>query len=109
MPLGNQSIDFAPAATPDLSASPTTPGTRLESPLTPTSYSHDFLPVIAEDHDTREVRTTDPTSIFVGGLESSSEVWDEGRIRELFEKFGLVEDVQLIRPGKFRSNSSDDE
>jgi hypothetical protein len=36
--------------------------------------------------------------VFVGGLEPVA--WDEDRLRATFERFGAIEDLHLIKPGK---------
>jgi hypothetical protein len=41
----------------------------------------------------------DPTTLFVGGLDMYSlNPWDEDRLRDLFSKYWVVEDVKIIRP-----------
>ncbi|TFK56697.1 hypothetical protein OE88DRAFT_1730160 [Heliocybe sulcata] len=49
-------------------------------------------------------REVDPTTIFVGGLEMfGPSAWDEERVRSVFEKFGGVEDVRVVKPFNKRS------
>ncbi|KAI0639552.1 hypothetical protein C8Q77DRAFT_72376 [Trametes polyzona] len=41
----------------------------------------------------------DPTTIFVGGLRAEdSEVWDEQKLRSIFNTYGIVENVQIVKP-----------
>lgn len=43
---------------------------------------------------TREI---DPTTVFVGGLEKPED-WDEAKLRRIFERFGGIENVQVVNP-----------
>lgn len=47
------------------------------------------------------VREFDPSTIFVGGLEMfGPNAWDETKLRRLFERYGSIETIQLVRPGQ---------
>ena len=44
---------------------------------------------------------SDPTTIFVGGLEIHGRcVWDEDRLIRVFGQYGEITEVKLVRPGK---------
>ncbi|PCH34009.1 hypothetical protein WOLCODRAFT_160525 [Wolfiporia cocos MD-104 SS10] len=41
----------------------------------------------------------DPNTIFVGGLDMyTSDTWDEGQLRAIFERYGQIENIQFVRP-----------
>ncbi|KZT30864.1 hypothetical protein NEOLEDRAFT_1174229 [Neolentinus lepideus HHB14362 ss-1] len=49
-------------------------------------------------------REVDPTTIFIGGLEMfGPNAWDEQRVRTVFERFGGIEDVRVVKPLNKRS------
>ncbi len=44
----------------------------------------------------------DPRTVFVGGLNvQDPDEWDEHRLRRIFEQYGLIESVQIVRPRMF--------
>ncbi|PIL31816.1 hypothetical protein GSI_06520 [Ganoderma sinense ZZ0214-1] len=44
-------------------------------------------------------REIDPSTVFVGGLDiPGRETWDENKLRGIFERFGDVENVHIVRP-----------
>ena len=84
---------------------PKTPGSLF--PITPTDTSglHPF-----KDYDKKEYgyhgnadridRELDPTTLFVGGLETFGPgAWDEAKVENFFARFGGLESVKLVRPG----------
>ena len=47
-------------------------------------------------------RELDPTTVFVGGLEvQGPHGWDENKLRHIFGRFGIIENVHLVAPGTF--------
>ncbi|OCH87465.1 hypothetical protein OBBRIDRAFT_889765 [Obba rivulosa] len=49
-------------------------------------------------------REHDPSTIFVGGLEMfGPSAWDESKLQALFERYGDIETIQLVRPLNKRS------
>ncbi|KAK7695345.1 hypothetical protein QCA50_002536 [Cerrena zonata] len=57
-----------------------------------------------EEVSPAEERYLDPLTVFVGGLEMfGPHAWDEGRLWELFGKYGEVENVQLVKPPNKKS------
>ncbi|KAG1757119.1 hypothetical protein EDB19DRAFT_1900668 [Suillus lakei] len=101
--------------TPEFGTSPITPKTPGSLvPRTPTtgSYLGDFQSGSLPDFATKSVlqwdakreNPLDPTTIFVGGLEMyGPNAWDEERVRNLFSRYGGVENVKVIRPVNKRS------
>ncbi|EPQ60378.1 hypothetical protein GLOTRDRAFT_124137 [Gloeophyllum trabeum ATCC 11539] len=85
-------------STPDFVGSPITPKTPGISALhTPDSQGSE-LDVEDAQVGVRN-REVDPTTIFVGGLEMfGPHAWDEHRVRSLFERFGGIEDVRVVKP-----------
>ncbi|KAF8215991.1 hypothetical protein K438DRAFT_1954676 [Mycena galopus ATCC 62051] len=80
--------------TPGLGMSPITPKTAgSQFPSTPTSTNGDSFQDKSGYFD--EAKDLDPTTLFVGGLEMT---WDEERVSALFERFGGLESVQVVRP-----------
>ncbi|KAI1788804.1 hypothetical protein LXA43DRAFT_1024073 [Ganoderma leucocontextum] len=52
-------------------------------------------PVIARDWR----REIDPSTVFVGGLDMPGrETWDENKLRRIFDRFGAIENVHIVRP-----------
>ncbi|KAG1885960.1 hypothetical protein F4604DRAFT_1646552 [Suillus subluteus] len=108
-------IEFGIPPTPEFGTSPMTPKTPGSLiPRTPTtgSYLGDFqsgsLPEFVTKNglqcDTKREGPLDPTTIFVGGLEMyGPNAWDEERVRNLFSRYGGVENVKVIRPVNKRS------
>lgn len=44
----------------------------------------------------------DPRTVFVGGLNvQDADEWDEHRLRRIFDQYGLIESVQIVRPRMF--------
>jgi hypothetical protein len=105
-------IELGIPPTPEFGASPMTPKTPgFLIPRTPTtgSYIGDFqsgsLPEFVTKNslqwDAKREGPLDPTTIFVGGLEMyGPNAWDEERVRSLFSRYGGVENVKVIRPGR---------
>ncbi len=63
-----------------------------QSDQTTTNADH---PVIARDWR----REIDPSTVFVGGLDiPGRETWDENKLRRIFDRFGSVENVHIVRP-----------
>ncbi|KAJ3750666.1 hypothetical protein DFH05DRAFT_106125 [Lentinula detonsa] len=96
--------------TPALARSPVTPKTPgFLFPPTPTSF-HGERPLFSKsDHESSyniegmsSEQILDPTTLFVGGLEMRGPggpgAWDEAKVYHLFEKYGGVESVNVIRP-----------
>ncbi|KAG2062337.1 hypothetical protein BDR06DRAFT_966134 [Suillus hirtellus] len=108
-------IELGIPPTPEFGTSPITPKTPGSLiPRTPTtgSYLGDFqsrsLPEFATKNglqwDAKREGPLDPTTIFVGGLEMyGPNAWDEERVRNLFSRYGGVENVKVIRPVNKRS------
>lgn len=54
-----------------------------------------------ERHSPNEHVMVDPKTVFVGGLEASGpSIWDETRLRAVFERYGEVRDVRIINTCK---------
>ncbi|KAH9898259.1 hypothetical protein C8Q73DRAFT_392682 [Cubamyces lactineus] len=50
------------------------------------------------------VREVDPRTIFVGGLDTHSPTpWDEGKLRYVFNRYGTIDSVQIVKPYNKRS------
>ncbi|KAG1754829.1 uncharacterized protein EDB91DRAFT_255420 [Suillus paluster] len=108
-------LDVGIPPTPEFGTSPMTPKTPGSLiPRTPTtgSYLGDFqtcsLPELVTKNvlqwDEKRPGPLDPTTIFVGGLEMyGPNAWDEERVRNLFSRYGGVENVKVIRPVNKRS------
>ncbi|KAF5388553.1 hypothetical protein D9757_004610 [Collybiopsis confluens] len=100
--------DFELQNTPDLVRSPVTPKTPSSLvPPTPTSlyveeHAQPFSKELTRNfsYKSEEIapgdENTDQMSLFIGGLESMS--WDERRIFDIFERFGGLESVKIVRP-----------
>ncbi|KAG2155623.1 hypothetical protein DEU56DRAFT_847357 [Suillus clintonianus] len=112
---GSYELEVGIPPTPEFGSSPMTPKTPVSLvPRTPTtgSYLGDFhsgsLPELATKNvlqwDAKREGPLDPTTIFVGGLEMyGPNAWDEERVRNLFSRYGGVENVKVIRPVNKRS------
>jgi hypothetical protein len=113
---GGQELEIPP--TPEFGRSPNTPKTSsFQFPKTPTTsgYAGDTQPAPYNGFEARERSSysedanvgaggLDPTTIFVGGLEMfGPNAWDERKVHAHFAKFGGVENVKVVRPGKCRS------
>ncbi|KAG2156676.1 uncharacterized protein EDB93DRAFT_926724 [Suillus bovinus] len=108
-------IELGIPPTPEFGTSPMTPKTPGSLiPHTPTTgnYLSDFqsgsLPEFVTKNglqwDAKREGPLDPTTIFVGGLEMyGPNAWDEERVRNLFSRYGGVENVKVIRPVNKRS------
>jgi hypothetical protein len=95
-------------STPALGTSPITPRTPGSLfPITPIDVAdasafkeygnkeHGYL----YDSD-RNDRELDPTTLFVGGLETCGPgAWDEAKVEKFFARFGGLESVKVVRPG----------
>ena len=129
--LGYESRTSSP--TPDPSLSPVTPVTPrtattfLRTPKSsvgaismtdpssyipyksPTQYDTPGTPVDRHTSDesgrfAEPARELDRSTIFVGGLEiCGPTTWDEPRLRNLFERYGNIENIQLVRPRRSTS------
>ncbi|KAF7307104.1 RNA binding protein [Mycena indigotica] len=89
--------------TPGLGMSPVTPKTNdsQQFPTTPaTSVSEDDTTgKDASYFPGGEPKGIDPTSLFVGGLEMyGPDAWDEHRVTALFEKYGGLQSVRVVKP-----------
>lgn len=104
---------------------PVTPNSMQSYPLTPPSANHtadsvevmdafhstpyNMTPGKANDkedvgimHRTDAPKHFDPFTIFVGGLDMyGTNSWDEVKLRSIFEKYGEIEDVQIVRPCEY--------
>ncbi|KAG6832548.1 hypothetical protein H0H92_000177 [Tricholoma furcatifolium] len=99
-----QELDMPP--TPDLGRSPLTPKT-LGFPSTPTTtsgFQHAFPSKEAGPKDSsydfaNREKDIDPTTLFVGGLETFGPgAWDEEKVAKFFARFGGLEEVKIVRP-----------
>jgi hypothetical protein len=53
----------------------------------------------------RTARELDPYTLFVGGLETFGPgAWDEAKVERYFARFGGLESVKVVRPGKCLSS-----
>lgn len=95
--------------TPGLGRSPITPKTPGSVfPPTPTSGgSHRLSFREFEGKEEyyggldRNERDLDPTTLFVGGLETFGPgAWDEEKVSKFFARFGGLESVKIVRPRK---------
>ncbi|KAJ8487305.1 hypothetical protein ONZ51_g4267 [Trametes cubensis] len=49
-------------------------------------------------------REIDPRTIFVGGLDMHSPIpWDEAKLRHVFDRYGTIENIQVVKPYNKRS------
>ena len=91
--------------TPGLGRSPLTPQTPGSLfPATPISNQGDAqnVPFNRDQDLTRSERDLDPTTLFVGGLETlGPSAWDEEKVAKFFSRFGGLESVKVVRPRKF--------
>ena len=95
--------------TPGLGRSPLTPQTPGSLfPATPISNQGDAQNVSLNRDQcpadlTRSERDLDPTTLFVGGLETlGPSAWDEEKVAKFFGRFGGLESVKVVRPRKLR-------
>jgi RNA recognition motif-containing protein len=57
--------------------------------------------------DVKARHVFDPTTIFVGGLETHGRcTWDEERLRRVFGQYGEIAEVKLVRPGRRYADGS---
>lgn len=122
IPRAHPSDDDVPP-TPELAMSPVTPRTPSLGhgfPRTPMYASAMPLPEYPGEEKgadsagrytdrssyyNRE-RDVDPRTLFVGGLDTyGPNSWDEDKLRTLFERYGGVEDVKIIRPSAYFAGS----
>ena len=100
------------SSTPGLGRSPLTPKTP-GFPLTPTTTYNAMQNSSTGDESkddgylgdvaTRE-RDIDPTTLFVGGLETFGPgAWDEEKVTKFFARFGGLEEVKIVRPRRSHS------
>lgn len=106
-----QELDMPP--TPGLGKSPITPKTPgSQFPITPTSANTDIQRLSFKEYEGKEYsyyndsrqaeRELDPTTLFVGGLETFGPgAWDEEKVANFFSRFGGLESVKLVRPCEF--------
>lgn len=99
--------------TPGLGMSPITPKTPGSLfPITPTEdtsglHTSAFKEYDGKEHEPhgdsdRNERELDPTTLFVGGLETFGPgAWDEAKVERFFARFGGLESVKVVRPGGF--------
>lgn len=85
------------------SVTPVTPGSQF--PVTPTTGGTSYEGFGPKDdrlfYKAANDREVDPTTLFVGGLEMSGpSAWDEDRVKSFFSRFGGLESVKVVRPGK---------
>lgn len=83
------------------SITPVTSGSQF--PITPTTSGTSYDGFGANDGGTSSGirKEIDPTTLFVGGLEASGPgAWDEAKVRQLFARFGGLESVKFVRPGR---------
>lgn len=70
---------------------------QVSRPVEPSDI--DSLSNRLRDFQTGEI---DPRTVFVGGLNvQDADDWDEHRLRQIFHQYGLIESVQIVRPGMF--------
>lgn len=103
-----QELDMPP--TPGLGKSPITPKTPgPQFPITPTSVNTDLQRLSFKEYEGKErgyyndspqtERELDPTTLFVGGLETFGPgAWNEEKVANFFSHFGGLESVKLVRP-----------
>ncbi|KAG6877870.1 hypothetical protein C0993_002871 [Termitomyces sp. T159_Od127] len=95
-------------STPGLGRSPLTPKTP-GFPLTPTTTYNALQSMSPKDGEGRNNgyfgdaasrdRDIDPTTLFVGGLETFGPgAWDEEKVTKFFARFGGLEEVKIVRP-----------
>lgn len=102
--------------TPGFGMSPITPKTPgSQFPITPTDDTSGLHVSFKEytnkhgyhDDSDRTDRELDPTTLFVGGLETfGPNAWDEAKVEAFFAKFGGLESVKVVRPGKCVSSKT---
>ena len=83
------------------SITPVTSGSQF--PITPTTSGTSYDGFGANDGGKSSgiQKEIDPTTLFVGGLEASGPgAWDEAKVRQLFARFGGLESVKFVRPGR---------
>jgi hypothetical protein len=88
-------------------------GVELNTPTSPnTMYQpHVYQEDIVTDNQTirdypgdQSQKSLDHTTVFIGGMEMfGPNAWDEARVRAVFGKFGEIEGVKFIRPGKIKT------
>ncbi|KAF8221675.1 hypothetical protein L208DRAFT_659669 [Tricholoma matsutake] len=103
-----QELEMPP--TPGLGMSPITPKTPGSLfPITPTEdtsglHTSAFKEYDGKEHEPhgdsdRNERELDPTTLFVGGLETFGPgAWDEAKVERFFARFGGLESVKVVRP-----------
>ncbi|KAG6911611.1 hypothetical protein DXG01_011914 [Tephrocybe rancida] len=101
-----QELDIPP--TPGLGRSPLTPKTP-GFPPTPTTNYGAMQRLSLNDGDAKDrgyyndfvgrERDIDPTTLFVGGLETFGPgAWDEEKVTKFFARYGGLEEVKIVRP-----------
>jgi hypothetical protein len=91
---------------------PKTPGSLF--PITPNDDTGGLHGLAFKEYDNKEHgyhgdsdridRELDPTTLFVGGLETFGPgAWDETKVEKFFARFGGLESVKLVRPGGYMS------
>ncbi|GLB35936.1 putative RNA recognition motif containing protein [Lyophyllum shimeji] len=103
-----QELEIPP--TPGLGRSPLTPKTPgSEVPATPATDDGAMQRLSFKDSDGKDheyyadsairERHIDPTTLFVGGLETFGPgAWDEEKVGKFFSRFGGLESVKIVRP-----------
>lgn len=98
-------------STPSLGRSPLTPRTP-GFPLTPTTTFSALQNMSLKENESKvngypgdtagRERDIDPTTLFVGGLETFGPgAWDEEKVTKFFARFGGLEEVKIVRPRGF--------
>ncbi|KAF8078842.1 hypothetical protein FPV67DRAFT_1663522 [Lyophyllum atratum] len=103
-----QELEMPP--TPGLGRSPLSPKTPGSGfPATPTTNDGGMHRLTFAESEGKErryysdstgrERDIDPTTLFVGGLETFGPgAWDEGKVSKFFARFGGLENVKIVRP-----------
>lgn len=103
-------VDIPP--TPEFGTSPITsktPGSLVPRTPTTRNYLGDFQSRSLPEFNTggiprwneKREGPVDLTTVFVGGLEMyGPNAWNEGRVRNLFSRYGGIESVKVVRPGR---------
>ncbi|KNZ75039.1 hypothetical protein J132_05329 [Termitomyces sp. J132] len=104
----DQSHELDIPSTPSLGRSPLTPKTPGFPPTPKIAYSA-MQNLSLRDNETKDSgylgdaasreRDIDPTTLFVGGLETFGPgAWDEEKVTKFFARFGGLEEVKIVRP-----------
>lgn len=78
-----------------LSSSPTTDSSHTGAKP---GRNNTYSPATSFIHGDRR-REIDPSTVFVGNLDMPGrDVWDDSTLRRIFDRYGTIEDVHLVRP-----------